>query len=280
MFRLCASIAFISSLLLLGSVVNAQPPGAEAQPEAPEIPKTEQLLEEINAISSEYRALEQKNQKVEGEDKTVIALQMRDQVLEFIRKVDKLVAEVVRQREQGVKHPAGIKRTRALLLEMDRSIPEFIDALEAAAGEQRTALADASEEAREDFEIRLRGVEDVLDEVYPFFFEHLGHRESLGLDAGNGRKQLEKRLSERAEEVLGSLPRDHPKVLEDPKPVVNVHKLSEYATQFIVRPWLNRADYWAVYWELMREAKIRLDREQLPLGIPRHDVLIHGDPPA
>jgi small conductance mechanosensitive channel len=85
---------------------------------------------------------------------------------------------------------------------------------------------------------------------------------------------------ERAEEVLGSLLRDHPKVLEDPEPVVNVHKLTEYATQFIVRPWVNREDYWPVYWELMREAKLRLDREQLPLGIPRHDVQLHGDPSA
>jgi small-conductance mechanosensitive channel len=66
--------------------------------------------------------------------------------------------------------------------------------------------------------------------------------------------------------------------LEDPEPVVNVHKLTEYATQFIVRPWVNREDYWSVYWDLMREAKLRLDREQLPLGIPRHDVQLHGEP--
>jgi transposase len=82
----------------------------------------------------------------------------------------------------------------------------------------------------------------------------------------------------RAEEVLGSLLREHPKVLEDPEPMVRVHKLTEYATQFIVRPWVNREDYWPVYWELMREAKLRLDREQLPLGIPRHDVQFHGEP--
>jgi small conductance mechanosensitive channel len=85
---------------------------------------------------------------------------------------------------------------------------------------------------------------------------------------------------ERAEEVLGAMLREHSKVLEDPEPVVNVHKLTEYATHFIVRPWVNREDYWPVYWELMREAKLRLDREQLPLGIPRHDVQLHGDPSA
>jgi small conductance mechanosensitive channel len=444
---------------------------------------------------------------------------------------------------------------------MDRRIPEFIDELETAAAEYRTALADAPEEAREDLEIQLRGVEDTIDEVYPFFFDHLGHRESLGLEAGVGREQLESRLTERvsglsgrvtllshrrsearkaaeessddptlqaalrvaneeldaaasslwttcdvmdelgvptaqyrkvllrgtgeissdlfdidvvtdlledgiegagrwlerrgppllarmalfvfivaifwvlgdlarrvvarladksenvselsrrilvgtasrtvfifgvlvaltevgvnvtallaglgivgfivgfalqdtignfasgtmilmyrpfdvgdvievgsvygkvhdmslvsttirtfdnqslivpnskiwndvirnvtdqkirrmdlefalshsvdverAEEVLGSILRDHPKVLEDPEPMIRVHKLTEYATQFIVRPWVNRDDYWPVYWELMRETKLRLDRERIPMGIPRHDVQLHGDP--
>jgi small conductance mechanosensitive channel len=563
MFRFSAHIAIIALSLFFCAAVNAQPPAGEAQSEAPETPKSEQLLDEIQTLRSGFRALDQQEREAEGEEKTAIALQMHDQALEFIRKVDKLVADVVRQREQGVKRPTGIKRTRALLLEMDRSIPEFIDRLETTAGEHRTALADASEDAYKDLEIQLRGVEDILDEVYPFFFEHLGHRESLGLDAGNGRKQLEKRSSERAsglsgrvtllsqrraearkaadgspgdaalqaalrvaneeldaaasslwttcdvmdelgtstaqyrkvlirgtgeistdlldmdvltdlledgvaamgrwlerrgppllarvalfiaivavfwmlgglarrlvahladksanvselsrrilvgtasrtvivigvfvaltevginvtallaglgivgfivgfalqdtlgnfaagtmiliyrpfdvgdvieaagvygtvhdmslvsttiltfdnqsliipnskiwgdvirnvtaqkirrvdlefalahsvdveraEEVLGALLRDHPKVLEDPAPVVNVHKLTEYATEFIVRPWVNREDYWPVYWELMREAKLRLDREQLPLGVPRHDVQLHGEPPA
>jgi small conductance mechanosensitive channel len=53
-----------------------------------------------------------------------------------------------------------------------------------------------------------------------------------------------------------------------------------YTTEFIVRPWVNRADYWPVNWELMREAKLRLDREQVPLGIPHRDVQLHGEPPA
>ena len=83
---------------------------------------------------------------------------------------------------------------------------------------------------------------------------------------------------ERVEEVMGAMLREHPKVLEDPAPMIEVNKLTEYATEFIVRPWVNREDYWPVYWELMREAKLRLDREQLPLGIPKRDVRLHGDP--
>ena len=81
----------------------------------------------------------------------------------------------------------------------------------------------------------------------------------------------------RAEEVLASVLREHPKVLEDPEPLVKVHKLTDSTTQFVVRPWVKREDYWQVYWDLTREAKLRLDREKIPLGIPRHEVQLHGD---
>jgi small conductance mechanosensitive channel len=40
---------------------------------------------------------------------------------------------------------------------------------------------------------------------------------------------------------------------------------------------VNREDYWPVYWELMRETKLRLDREGIPMGIPRHEVQLHGE---
>jgi len=81
----------------------------------------------------------------------------------------------------------------------------------------------------------------------------------------------------RAEEVLASILREHPKVLEDPEPLVKVHKLTDSATQFVVRPWVKREDYWQVYWDLTREAKLRLDREKIPLGIRRHEVRLHGE---
>jgi small conductance mechanosensitive channel len=559
-FLFSSRVCVIAALVFLCQSVSAQPITGEGEREAPELLKSEQLLEEIEAISAEFRALKEQIRKVTGEERTAVNLHMRDLVLEFIRKVDKLVEDVTNQREKGVKRPTGLKRTRALLLEMDRSIPEFIDELESAAADYRTELADTPEETRDDLEIQLRGVEETIDEVYPFFFEHLRHRELLGLEAGAGRKQLESRLTERvsglagrvtllshhraearkaadespddpaiqaklrvanekldaaasslwttcdvmdelgvptaqyrkvllrgtgeissdlldldvvadlfedgvegarrwlerrgppllarialfafivgifwvigrlarrvvehladksenvselsrrilvgaasrtvlifgvlvaltevgvnvtallaglgivgfiigfalqdtignfasgtmillyrpfdvgdvievgtvygvvhgmslvsttirtfdnqslvvpntkiwgdvirnvtdqkirrmdlefslahsveverAEEVFGSILREHPKVLEDPKPVIHVHKLTEYATQFIVRPWVNREDYWPVYWELMREIKLRLDREEIPMGIPRHDVQLHGE---
>jgi hypothetical protein len=143
MARLLASTAIISASLLLCHAVGAQPLSAEDAAEAPDTPKSVQLLEEIQAIRSEFLGLEKQEHELAGEEKTVIKLQMRDLVLDFIRKVDKLVADVIRQQEEGVKQPIGLKRTRALLLEMDRRIPKFIDKLETTADELRKVRADA-----------------------------------------------------------------------------------------------------------------------------------------
>jgi small conductance mechanosensitive channel len=83
----------------------------------------------------------------------------------------------------------------------------------------------------------------------------------------------------RAEEVLSSILGDHPKVLEDPEPLVKVHKLTDLTTRIVVRPWVKREDYWDVYWDLTREAKLRLDREGLPVGLPRVAVQLPGESP-
>jgi small conductance mechanosensitive channel len=72
----------------------------------------------------------------------------------------------------------------------------------------------------------------------------------------------------RAEEVLASILSEHSKVLADPEPLVKIHKLTDFTTRIVVRPWVKREDYWEVYWDLTREAKLRLDREGIPLGLP------------
>jgi small conductance mechanosensitive channel len=81
----------------------------------------------------------------------------------------------------------------------------------------------------------------------------------------------------RTEEVLASILSEHAKVLEDPKPLVKIHKLTDLTTRIVVRPWVKREDYWEVYWDLTREAKLRLAREGIPLGLPLHAVQLLGE---
>jgi small conductance mechanosensitive channel len=75
-----------------------------------------------------------------------------------------------------------------------------------------------------------------------------------------------------AEKVFLSILEEHPKVLADPAPNVRLHELGDSSVNFIVRPWVNTADYWDVYWDVTREVKLRLDREGISIPFPQRDV--------
>jgi small conductance mechanosensitive channel len=75
-----------------------------------------------------------------------------------------------------------------------------------------------------------------------------------------------------AEKVLESILEEHERVLKEPEPVVKLHTLGESSVDFIVRPWVNTADYWDVYWDVTREVKMRFDKEGIAIPFPQRDV--------
>lgn len=75
-----------------------------------------------------------------------------------------------------------------------------------------------------------------------------------------------------AERVLADILRSHPKVLEEPAPVVKLHELADSSVNFVVRPWVQRDDYWDVYWDVTRLVKKRFDEEGLSIPFPQRDV--------
>lgn len=74
-------------------------------------------------------------------------------------------------------------------------------------------------------------------------------------------------------EVLMKVVADHPKVLEDPAPLVKVLALADSSVNFAVRPWVNAADYWDVYFDLTENAKLALDEAGIEIPYP-HQVEI------
>ena len=80
---------------------------------------------------------------------------------------------------------------------------------------------------------------------------------------------------ERAREVLLDVVNNHPLVLADPEPVVQVALLNDSSVDFIVRPWANTSDYWAVFWDLTRDVKKRFDAEGISIPYPQRDVHVH-----
>lgn len=80
----------------------------------------------------------------------------------------------------------------------------------------------------------------------------------------------------KAEKVLNKVLEDHPKVLKDPAPVVQVHELGDSSVNFVVRPWALTDDYWTVYWDITRTVKERFDAAEISIPFPQRDVHLHG----
>ena len=82
---------------------------------------------------------------------------------------------------------------------------------------------------------------------------------------------------EKAEKVMAEVVAAHPAVLDNPETVIRLHELGDSSVNFIVRPWVNRDDYWDTYWDLMRAMKIRFDEEGISIPFPQRDVHLHKE---
>lgn len=81
----------------------------------------------------------------------------------------------------------------------------------------------------------------------------------------------------KAHSALSEVVRAHPLVLDDPAPVIRVHELADSSVNFVVRPWVNNADYWNVYWDLMQQVKERFDADGISIPFPQRDVHLIKD---
>lgn len=77
-------------------------------------------------------------------------------------------------------------------------------------------------------------------------------------------------------DVLMDVLTSHPKVLNEPAPTINVSELGDSSVNFAVRPWVNAADYWDVYFDVLENAKIKLDAAGIEIPYP-HSVEIHKE---
>ena len=85
---------------------------------------------------------------------------------------------------------------------------------------------------------------------------------------------------ELAEKVLTEIVEAHEKVLKSPKHNIRLHTLGDSSVNFIVRPWVKTVDYWDVYWDIMREVKMRFDREGISIPFPQRDVHLYTEKDA
>ena len=80
----------------------------------------------------------------------------------------------------------------------------------------------------------------------------------------------------KTERILQEIIDSHDKVLAEPEPIIRLHELADSSVNFIVRPWVDRDDYWDVYWDITRSVKIRFDEEGISIPFPQRDVHIYN----
>lgn len=64
------------------------------------------------------------------------------------------------------------------------------------------------------------------------------------------------------------------RILKDPEPVIALSELADSSVNFIVRPWVNTADYWNVKHAVTEQIKKRFDAENISIPFPQQDVHI------
>ena len=65
------------------------------------------------------------------------------------------------------------------------------------------------------------------------------------------------------------------RILKDPECLIAVSELADSSVNFIVRPWVNRADYSGVKFDLTEAIKKRFDKEGISFPFPQQDVHIY-----
>ncbi|MFT7620676.1 MAG: small conductance mechanosensitive channel [Planctomycetota bacterium] len=79
----------------------------------------------------------------------------------------------------------------------------------------------------------------------------------------------------KAMKLLEEIASNHELVHSSPAVAVQLHELADSSVNFVVRPWTNTGDYWAVYWDITRAVKDRFDAEGISFPFPQQDVHMH-----
>lgn len=76
-------------------------------------------------------------------------------------------------------------------------------------------------------------------------------------------------------EVLERVLSEEERVLAEPEPTVAVSELADSSVDFVVRPWVQTADYWPVRFDLIERIKLELDAAGIDIPYPQRDVHLH-----
>ncbi len=79
----------------------------------------------------------------------------------------------------------------------------------------------------------------------------------------------------KAKAVLTELIESDERILKEPAALVAVSELGDSSVNFVVRPWVNSADFWGVKFDFTEAVKLRFDQEGISIPYPQQDVHLH-----
>jgi small conductance mechanosensitive channel len=76
----------------------------------------------------------------------------------------------------------------------------------------------------------------------------------------------------KAKQIMEDLIAADERILKEPAPQVAVANLGDSSVDFVVRPWVNAADYWAVKFDFTKAVKEKFDAEGVSIPFPQRDI--------
>lgn len=81
----------------------------------------------------------------------------------------------------------------------------------------------------------------------------------------------------KAKEVIEQVLSADSRVLKEPPVTVAVYELADSSVNFVVRPWVNTANYWDAYFDLTTKIKLALDENGVSIPYPQRDIHTRND---
>ena len=79
----------------------------------------------------------------------------------------------------------------------------------------------------------------------------------------------------KAKNLLLEMIKEDERILDEPAHTVAVNELADSSVNFVVRPWVNSPDFFAVKWDFTEKVKLRFDEEGISIPFPQMDVHLH-----
>lgn len=83
--------------------------------------------------------------------------------------------------------------------------------------------------------------------------------------------------ADKAKAVLLRLCDEDSRILKDPEVFIALSELADSSVNFVVRAWVNSADYWGVFFDMNEKVYKTFEKEGLNIPYPQMDVHVHNN---